>query len=89
MLEFLKEMINYYCWPGCPVWKFLLINFTWIVAISIIIANIIVNARKIWNELSMDNYEEEIELDDEQLIFDVSQYEDFDIMTPLYKQEKP
>lgn len=84
MLEFLKEMVEYYCWEGYSIWEFLGVIMVEILIIAWVITNVILVFKH-------DNDEEpEPEPKPENdFIFDISSYEDFDIYTPLSQQEKP
>lgn len=84
MLEFLKEMVEYYCWKGYSIWGFLSVIMIEILIISWVITEVIFVFKHDNDE--DDKPESKIEND---FIFDISSYEDFDIYTPLSQQEKP
>ena len=41
MLEFLKEMVEYYCWEGYSIWEFLSVIMVEILIIAWVITNVI------------------------------------------------
>lgn len=84
MLEFLKEMVEYYCWEGYPIWEFLLVIFVEILIISWVIVEVIL----VFKHDNDEEPEPELKIENN-FIFDISSYEDFDIYSPLSQQEKP
>lgn len=86
MLEFLKEMVKYYCWEGYSIWEFLSVIVVEILIIAWVITNVILVFKHDDNKNEEPEPEPETEND---FIFDISSYEDFDIYTPLSQQEKP
>lgn len=86
MLEFLKEMIEYYCWEGYSIWEFLSVIMIEILIISWVITEVIF----VFKHDNDEDEEPKLEPKTENnFIFDISSYEDFDIYTPLSQQEKP
>ncbi len=84
MLEFLKEMVEYYCWEGYTISQFLFVIILEILIISWVITEVIFVFK------NNDDKDEEPKPETENnFIFDISIYEDFDIYTPLSQQEKP
>ena len=91
MLDFIREILERYCWENYTVLEFFIMLLIEIIALVLVLVILILTIKEYWRSIPQfedyEDFEPEEETDD--FMFDVSAYEDFDIFTPLHQQEKP